>query len=88
MASDANIRCMPIRRTTLAAEADDLATIEDEARRRGTSLARVLREMVARGANEIREARKPRFGVARSEKGAAIAASSDEHAPARRRRRS
>lgn len=79
---------MATRRTTLAAEADDLATLEDEARRRGTSLAQVLREMVARSANEIREARQPRFGVARSGKGAATAAASDEHAPAGRRRRS
>ena len=35
------------RRTTLAADADDLAVLEGEARRRGVSLAQVLRETVA-----------------------------------------
>ncbi len=52
-----------IRRTTLAADADDLALFEAEARRRGVSLAQVLREVVAEKANEIRAHRRPRFGI-------------------------
>lgn len=77
---------MTTRRTTLAAESDDLAVLEDEARRRGVSLAAVLREAVAREATELRERNRPRFGVARSESGAARAAARDEHAPVRARR--
>jgi hypothetical protein len=80
---DASIRCMTPRRTTLAADHDDLALLEEEARRRGVSLAQVLRELVANEANQLRRARRPRFGVARSSGGAARAAAADEHAPLR-----
>jgi hypothetical protein len=53
-----------VRRTTLAADADDLAVLEDEARRRGVSLAIVLREVVAQAAQERRVARpRPHWGV-------------------------
>jgi hypothetical protein len=76
---------MPIRRTTLAAERDDLALLEQEAKRRGVSLARVLRELVAREAEELRLARRPRFGVTRTREGAAQTAAADEHAPLRDR---
>lgn len=82
---DANIRCMAVRRTTLAAESDDLAVLEGEARRQGVSLASVLRETVAREAAELRRRNRPRFGVARSERGAARQAQDDEHAPVRDR---
>jgi hypothetical protein len=77
---------MAIRRTTLAAESDDLALLEGEARRRGVSLARVLRELVANEADELRRRRRPRFGVARSGVGAAQASVEDENAPVRQRR--
>jgi hypothetical protein len=73
------------RRTTLAAEAADLAVLEHEARRRGVSLAQILRETVAREATHLRGQRHPRFGVARSETGAAQAAAADEQAPLRQR---
>jgi hypothetical protein len=76
---------MTIRRTTLAADRDDLALLEQEARKRGVSLARVLRELVAREAEELRRTRRPRVGVARSRAGAAQVASADEHAPLRER---
>lgn len=59
---DAIIRCVN-RRTTLAADRDDLALLEDEARRRGVSLAQVLRETVAEKAADLRARRRPRFGV-------------------------
>ncbi len=73
------------RRTTLAADADDLALLEHEAKRRNVSLAQVLRELVAREADELRQARRPRFGVARTNEGAAQVAATDEHAPLRER---
>jgi hypothetical protein len=76
---------MTVRRTTLAAEADDLALLEAEARRRKISLAQVLRELVAREAEDLRRARRPRFGVARTAEGAARAAEADEQAPLRDR---
>ena len=76
---------MSIRRTTVGAERDDLALLENEARRRNISLAQVLRELVEREADELRRARRPHFGVARTAKGAAQAAAADEHAPVRER---
>jgi hypothetical protein len=76
---------MAIRRTTLAAESDDLALLEEEARRRGVSLAALLREAVAREAAALRGSNRPHFGVARSATGAAATAARDEHAPVRQR---
>ena len=71
------------RRTTLAADPDDLAVLEGEARRRGVSLARVLRETVAREADRIRAQRRPRFGIF-SSGGAGLSERSwqDEDSPA------
>ncbi|HEX2304396.1 MAG TPA: CopG family transcriptional regulator [Gaiella sp.] len=52
------------RRTTVTADSDDLALLEDEARRRGVSLAAILREAVVAKAGEVRRNRpKPRFGI-------------------------
>lgn len=76
------------RRTTLTAPSEDLATLEDEARRRGVSLNRVLRELVTARADELRSAHKPQLGIGRSGTGAAKAAARDEHAPARGRLKS
>jgi hypothetical protein len=75
-----------MRRTTLAADPADLSVLEDEARRRGVSLAHVLRELVTREADAIRERSRPRFGIGRSGSGAAAAAAADEAAPVRGRR--
>jgi hypothetical protein len=77
---------MAVRRTTLAAESDDLAVLEAEARRQSVSLANVLRQVVAREADRLRYDRRPRFGSARSGVGAARMSSEDEHAPVRERR--
>lgn len=77
---------MPVRRTTLAAESDDLALLEAEARKQGVSLASALRQVVAREADRLRREHRPRFGVARSGVGAARMSSKDEHAPVRERR--
>lgn len=80
---DASIRCMSIRRTTLAADHDDLAVLEHEASRRGVSLAAVLRETVAREAESLRRKATPRFGVVSGDGTATRAIAADEHAPAR-----
>jgi len=57
------------RRTTLAASADSLGTLEGEARRRGVPLTAVLAEAVDEKADSIRAARRPRVGIGRSEDG-------------------
>jgi hypothetical protein len=62
---------MPTERTTLAADAEDLARLRDEARRRAVSLAAVLREVVAREAQALRAMRRPRVAVGHSGVGAA-----------------
>lgn len=77
---------MTIKRTTVAAEADDLMVLDGEARRRGISLASVLREAVATEAARLRGGAQPRFGIARSGVGAARVAAKDESAPMRDRR--
>jgi hypothetical protein len=73
------------RRTTLAADPADLALLEDEARRRGVSLARVLRDLVAERADELRRQRRPRFGVVNVGSGVARESVEDEGAPVRER---
>lgn len=73
---------MAIRRTTLAADADDLALLEAEARRRGVSLAQVLREVVARRAQELRRQHRPRFGLGRGDGTLSQDSVDDEDAPA------
>ncbi|MBA2460256.1 MAG: ribbon-helix-helix protein, CopG family [Actinobacteria bacterium] len=71
------------RRTTLAADADDLALLEAEARRRGVSLAQILRELVAREAQGLRRSRRPRFGIAHGGGRSTPLVAADEDAPAR-----
>ena len=53
----------PPKRTTVAAEADDLAVLKHEARRRAISFAALLGEVVQKEAAAIRAARRPRIGV-------------------------
>jgi hypothetical protein len=79
---------MAVRRTTVAAESDDLAILKSEARRRGVALAQVLREAVHREAGRLRATTAPRFGIVRGDGTASRAIAADEHAPARRNRRS
>lgn len=74
---------MSEKRTTVSADADDLATIEYEAHRRGVPVSRVLREAVMEYAAQIRTTRKPRFGVAQGGEGVAQASVDDEDAPHR-----
>jgi len=79
---------MATRRTTVAAESDDLAVLEGEARRRGVPLAHVLREAVEREAGRLRRGARPRFGIASGDGRATQTIAADEHAPARRGGRS
>lgn len=74
---------MAVRRTTVAAEHDDLAVLEGEARKRGVSLAHVLREAVEREAQRLRNDAAPRFAIVRGDGGATRTIADDEHAPAR-----
>jgi hypothetical protein len=79
---------MATRRTTVAAETDDLAVLEGEARRRGAPLSSVLREAVKRAADGLRAQAAPRFGIVRGDGTATATISADEQAPARGRKRS
>jgi hypothetical protein len=65
-----------IKRTTLAAEADDLGVLKEEARRRGVSLAALLSDVVQREASAIRASRRPRIGII--ERQVSIAKAMDE----------
>jgi hypothetical protein len=64
---------MSRRRTTLAASAESLGTLEAEARRRGVSLTTVLAEAVDEKAESIRASRRPRVGIGRSQDGRSAA---------------
>lgn len=79
---------MSVRRTTVTADADDLAVLEAEARRRGVPLSQVLREGVAWQAEALRAERRPRFGVGRGEPGLSTTSVEDEASPAGGRTRS
>jgi hypothetical protein len=74
---------MAIRRTTVAAEHDDLAVLEHEARKRGVTLTQVLREAVQHEAQQLRDDAAPRFGIVRGDGDATRAIADDEHATAR-----
>jgi hypothetical protein len=70
--------CSMHRRTTVSADAEDLTTLEGEARRRGSSLSSVLAEAVEEKATAIRCARRPRLGLGRSTDGASAAQTATE----------
>jgi Ribbon-helix-helix protein, copG family len=61
------------RRTTVSANPEDLATLENEARRRGSSLSAVLAEAVEEKAIAIKGAHRPRLGLGRSTDGVSAA---------------
>ena len=60
---------MQIKRTTVTARRDSLATLENEAARRGVSLSTLLAEAVDEKAAGIRSARRPQVGMGRSTDG-------------------
>jgi hypothetical protein len=55
-----------IRRTTIAADAADLAYLEAEAKRREVALTQVLAEAVSEKANALRKGRKFSWGTGSS----------------------
>jgi len=61
------------RRTTVTADSEVLATLEAEAQRRGVPLTAVLAEALTEKAEHLRQTRRPRLGVARSDDGASAA---------------
>lgn len=80
---EASIRCMPVHRTTVTTDADDLAVLQAEARRRGVPLSQVLREAVARQAEALRADHRPRFGVGRGDPDLSMTSVQDEASPGR-----
>jgi hypothetical protein len=72
--------CIMNRRTTISADSEALATLEAEARRRGSSLSSVVAEAVAEKAITIRRQRRPRLGIARSSDGRTAAETATEPA--------
>jgi hypothetical protein len=56
-----------MRRTTVAARVDSLATLEAEADRRGVSLTAVIAEAIDEKADSLRARRRPRVGVVDSQ---------------------
>jgi hypothetical protein len=73
---------MSERRTTVVARDEDLATLSHEARTRGLSLGRMLGEIVAERARDLRSARRPRLATFSAE--ASIAKDSEREQPAAR----
>jgi len=71
-----------MQRTTFQAEADDLTALRDEARRRHTSVAQLIREIVAAKAAALRSARIPHVGIGSSGQGVSGASTEDEASPA------
>lgn len=69
---------MTVRRTTVVARDEDLATIAHEARSRGLSLGRMLGEVVAERAEELRHDRRPRLATFRADVSIAKAAEEDK----------
>ena len=70
------------RRTTVVAREEDLATLSHEARTRGLSLGRMLGEVLAERAEELRQSRRPRLATFRADASIAKAAE-EERAEAR-----
>jgi hypothetical protein len=70
---------MTERRTTVVAQEEDLATIAHEARNRGLPLGRMLGEVVAERAQELRHNRRPRLATFRAD--ASIAKAAEEEKP-------
>ena len=65
---------MAERRTTVVAREEDLATLSHEARTRGLSLGRMLGEVVAERAEELRRNRRPSLATFRADASIARAA--------------
>jgi len=73
---------MGVRRTTVAAQDDDLAVIANDAHLRGISLGRALGELVASRAEELRRRRRPRVAMFSVDFSIAEAMDSEDENPA------
>jgi hypothetical protein len=73
---------MSERRTTVVAREEDLATLSHEARARGLSLGRMLGEVLAERAEDLRQSRRPRLATFSAD--ASIATDSAHENPAAR----
>jgi hypothetical protein len=73
---------MAERRTTVTARDEDLALLAHEARGKGLSLGRMLGEIVAKRADDLRQERHPRLATFRTD--ASIAKSAEDEKPAAR----
>jgi hypothetical protein len=71
---------MSERRTTLVAREEDLAILSHEARAQGLSLGRMLGEVVARRAAELRQDRRPHLATFRADASIAELAESEDPA--------
>ena len=58
-----------MQRTTVAADAEVLALLREEAKRRGVSFSVLAGEILADKAAELRRALRPRLGIGRSGSG-------------------
>jgi hypothetical protein len=70
---------MAERRTTVVAREEDLATLSHEAQTRGLSLGRMLGEVLAERAEELRRSRRPNLATFRAD--ASIAKSAEKENP-------
>ncbi len=66
----------------MVAREEDLATLSHEARTRGLSLGRMLGEVVAERAEELRHGRRPRLAMFRAD--ASIAKATEKEKPEER----
>ena len=71
-----------MHRTTVAADADVLNLLREEAKRRGVSFAALAGEILADKAAELRRAWRPRVGVGRSGSGVSQESVDREDLPA------
>ena len=62
-----------MRRTTITAREESLATLEGEARRRSVPLSAIVAEAIDEKAVAIRGRRRPRLGIGRSTDGLSAA---------------
>jgi hypothetical protein len=73
-------------RTTVVADEEDLAVLAHEARVRDIPLGRLLGELVAKEAAELRRGRRPRLATFRAD--VSIASAAEQEEPAARAFRS
>jgi hypothetical protein len=71
---------MSERRTTVVARDEDLTILAHEARSRGLSLGRMLGEVVAKRADELRQVRRPRLATFHADTSIAKAAAEEQPA--------